>query len=288
MRPKIKSLLPPILTYSMKNVLNYARFKKYENITKKNTDLKNIHKGKRCFILGSGPSIKKENLEPLKDEIVFALNNFYVHDQFSDIMSGSCEKYYMVAPIHPPQTEDEWKNWFLDMEKNIGSNIKMIFGLNNYEFNIKYITDKYGLFKKHVSFWYYAGKTLEKERMNSSGIDISSSVYSSETVSLYALMVAIYMGFDEIYLLGMDHNYVLYDDVADMRMYARAIHQEKEKNRTTVDYINEFKSLYEIFYKYNMLDQLSDAKIYNASSGGILKLFPRVKFTNLFKDERTV
>ena len=68
---------------------NYKYFPQYKDLVAKNSELKDIHKCKRCFILGNGPSIKKENLKPLKNEIVFALNNFYVHDDFAEIMGAA-------------------------------------------------------------------------------------------------------------------------------------------------------------------------------------------------------
>ena len=39
--------------------------------------LKNKYKGKRCFIMGNGPSLKAEDLELLKDEYCFGQNKIY-------------------------------------------------------------------------------------------------------------------------------------------------------------------------------------------------------------------
>jgi len=41
-------------------------------------ELKDIHKGKRAFIIGTGPSLKKTDLSKLKNEITFGLNRSYV------------------------------------------------------------------------------------------------------------------------------------------------------------------------------------------------------------------
>lgn len=40
--------------------------------------LKNKHKGQRCFIVGSGPSLKVDDLNKLKDEVTFACNKIYL------------------------------------------------------------------------------------------------------------------------------------------------------------------------------------------------------------------
>ena len=38
---------------------------------------KNIHKGERCFIIGTGPSLTTGDLELLKDEICFGSNRIF-------------------------------------------------------------------------------------------------------------------------------------------------------------------------------------------------------------------
>ena len=160
-------------------------------------------------MLGSGPSIKDENLKPLKNEIVFALNNFYVHDDFPEIMSGDVEKYYMTAPIHPPQTAKEWINWFADMEKNMPINANMIFGISKHINNVNNILEQYHFFKNHQKYWYYAGINInDYYQYSPRDIDIARMTWVANTVSIYAIIFAIYMGFNEIYLLGMDHNYI--------------------------------------------------------------------------------
>jgi hypothetical protein len=276
----IKYYLPPILLDKLKNLFSIFNFLKYQKIIAANIELKDIHKGKRCFILGSGPSIQKEDLKPLKDEIVFALNNFYVHEDFKIVMSGSIQKYYMTAPIHPPQIEAEWKNWFEDMEKNIPQNINMIFGLNKNKINIKYILDKYQLFKDHKINWYYAGiTTSEYSKFNLNEINITNMIWSAGTVSIYALIMAIYMGFDEIYLLGMDHSQICNTNKDNIRFYKKATFQEKEtplnisENKYTQ--VQQYKGRLIQWNQYYMLEKYTIPKIKNLSDGSLLQIFER-------------
>lgn len=285
MNSLINDFFPPILLDFLYFLNRYRFFLPYKSLLQKNIELKNIHQGKRCFILGSGPSIKHEDLLPLKNEIVFALNNFYVHDNFQEIMSGDESKYYIVAPIHPPQTEEEWRHWLTDMSKNVSQNITLLFGLDSNAINIKYMCDTYDLFNKAQLYWYYTLHTFKKDSFNKKYIDISHAIYRAETVSIYAIILALYMGFEEIYLLGMDHNYFLYDNENDMRMYKNGLHQKDEFKRSFGDdfYVNEYLRQYNIFTKYSVLQNNTTAKIYNASSEGLLKVFPRVNYNELFK-----
>ena len=46
--------------------LQYTLNKETRNNLKKNKNLKNIHKGERCFIIGNGPSLKYYDLKQTK------------------------------------------------------------------------------------------------------------------------------------------------------------------------------------------------------------------------------
>ena len=196
LKNRIKQFLPPLLFNYVNNFRNYHDFLKHSNLIKTNINLKNKHKGEKCFILGSGPSINDEDLKPLKNEIVFALNNFYVHDDFSEIMRGEVEKYYMTAPIHPPQTETEWKDWFSDMEQHMPKNVNLIFGISNQNNNIKSILSHHNLFVNFKKYWYYAGINInDYYNYKPRDIDITRMTWISDSVSIYSLIFAIYMGF---------------------------------------------------------------------------------------------
>jgi hypothetical protein len=112
-------------------------------------------------------------------------------------------------------------------------------------------------------------------------------IWNANTVSIYALIIAIYMGFDEIVLLGMDHNYFLYDNEKEMRIYSSSIHQEDEFKRTFGEdfYTIEFLRQYRIFRQYALLQKKCQAKIFNSSSSGILKVFPKKKFISFFEQQ---
>ena len=278
---RIKQFIPPLLLNYVKDFRNYYDFLKHSYLVKTNINLKNKHKGKKCFILGSGPSINDEDLKPLKNEIVFALNNFYVHDDFSKIMSGDVEKYYLTAPIHPPQIEKEWKDWFSDMENNMPKNVNLIFGISNQINTAKSILDHQNFFVNHQKYWYYAGININDYYIyKPADIDITRMTWIADTASIYSLIVAIYMGFGEIYLLGMDHNYICNNE-SNYRFYQKGIHQNNEVERTIKD-ASRTKHLsfgmYKIFHQYELLSNNSHTKIYNSSRNSLLDVFKYVQF----------
>ena len=286
LKNRIKQFLPPLFLNYINDFRNFYDFLKHSNLIKTNINLKNKHEGKRCFILGSGPSINDEDLKPLKNEIVFALNNFYVHEKFSEVMSGEVEKYYMTAPIHPPQTESEWKDWFFDMEQHMPKNSTLIFGISNQNNNIKNIIDHHNLFVNYKKYWYYAGINInDYYNYKTADLDITRMTWIADTVSIYSLIVAIYMGFNEIYLMGMDHNYIC-NNKSNYRFYKDGIHQNNEEKRIIKDTsLTKHLSfgMYKIFNQYELLSNNSYTKIYNTSRNSLLDIFEYVTFKDVIK-----
>jgi hypothetical protein len=284
LKNSLKRFTPPILVNKTKDLINYIDFLKYKEIVKNNVELKDKHKGGRCFLLGSGPSIKDENLKPLKNEIVFALNNFYVHDDFPEIMSGDVEKYYMTAPLHPPQTETEWKEWFSDMENNMPNNVNLIFGISNQINTAKIIMDRHNLFEDHQKYWFYGGINInDYYNYKLRDIDITRMIWIADTVSIYSLIFAIYMGFSEIYLLGMDNNYICNNE-SNYRFYKNGIHQNNESERITKGSSRTKKEslgIYKVFSQYELLLKYSNTKIYNISNNSLLDVFKFVTFNDV-------
>ncbi len=270
-----------IIRYS----LNEVDFYRYKKLILKNEKVKGIGKGKRVFLIGSGNSIKKIDLNLLSNDNVIVLNNGCVIDEYKKIMSGSGIKVHLIAPIHPPQTDQEWVAWFKKLQANILTDSYFFVGLNSYKRNAFNLIKENSLFCKHQVNWYYTGKEMPASNRFESlfkGLNLTKMIYTGEAASIYGLILAEYMQFDEIILLGMDHDYFLYDDEGSMRVYSEAEHQKNELNRTFNSdfYVEEFYRQYKIFKKYSVLRDIFKSRVYSCS-GPVLKVFKRKKFDQL-------
>lgn len=263
----------------------FASFKfiMFKSNLKGNLDIELLHEEQACFILGSGNSLNTQDLTKLKDKNVITINNVFVKDDYNEIVCGSGGKYHICAPIHPPQTEDEWLAWLKDMDSKIPPHVKLIFGVSTSNMNIKRLVDNNQLFIGREIYWYFTGKKYNVRKPNLDGISVYNNVYSCEAASLYAIFYAMHMGFSKIYLMGMDHDYFLHDNESDMRIYSSAIHQKDEFKRTFGDdfYVEEFLRQYKIFKKYSFLNTTYPGRIVNLSSGKVLKIFQRNKFEDV-------
>ena len=88
------------------------------------------------------------------------------------------------------------------------------------------------------------------------------------------------MGFKEIYLLSVDHNYICNNE-SNYRFYQNCIHQKNEVERT-IKGASQTKHLsfgeYKIFHQYELLSNNSHTNIYNSSINSLLDVFKYVKF----------
>ena len=98
----IKEVCPPFFIGQLKKISDALKLLFMDNYLKKsfkrNSEFKNVHKGKRCFIIATGPSIASQNLLPLKNELCISVSQFYLHPGFSEIKPF----YHIHAPNHPP------------------------------------------------------------------------------------------------------------------------------------------------------------------------------------------
>ena len=269
----IKGRVSLFIINSIKTIFSWLVYVTNRSLLRQNRVLKNKHKGARCFILGSAPSINNIDLSLLKDEITFPLNNFYVHPKFKELISGSGLQYYMIAPIHPPQSTSQWLEWLKGIDKFVPNTVVMLFGINwRRKLNLYKLIRENGLFTKNTIFYFFAGKFYSDVLSNKS-CDFSKMLISARAVSTYAVLLAMYMGFNKIYLLGVDQNYIC---TKKKRFYSDAIHNKYEHDSLGFDNEKLLLSTATVLRENKMLANIAKSKgveIINLSDESILDMY---------------
>ncbi|WDE95973.1 hypothetical protein PQO03_09630 [Lentisphaera profundi] len=235
-----------------------------------------LDSSKKCFIIGSGPSIKDQNLKLIRGHQLIFLNNMFVHEDLISLCDYN-DVYLLAAPLHPPQSREEWRSWLKEMNQKVPSSVKLIFGLSDYKDNVKSIIEENNLFKNHAIRYYLPYYYFSANKIS---FDFDKFVSLASTASVYAIMFSIYSSVKEVYLLGIDHSYILYENTSEMRYYSSAKHQKNEEERCqeTADFSacrHFFKSTAEIITQYELLG-VNDVQIYSISKSTLLKSFPIV------------
>lgn len=246
--------------------LNYiaAHFDSFRD-GKKIKKLKGIHSGKRCFIIGNGPSLKAEDLDKLlcNQEITFAFNRIYhIFEQ------------------------TEWRPTYY-----ISQDQKMLAGckedVEKIDAGIKFIPVEMGWYENihinNVQTFHIVNRNIGEFPDFSE--DVSREVINSLTVVYTAIQFAVYMGIKEIYLIGVDHHFhTSINDKGEIVVDPTAKDYFSEKYNTDKDklYIpNTDKSTLTFIAAKRYADE-HGIYIYNATRGGKLEVFERVDFDLLF------
>lgn len=221
--------------------------------------LKNIHQGQRCFIVATGPSLRMDDLDTLKEnnEICISLNSIW--EAFT--MTEWRPDYYVV--------EDHQA-----MEGRYGE------GTKNIEARYVFVGDTNGDFwdKDHASnmLRYHACYEYSEKKLPKFSENFAQKCYAAGTVTYSCMQLAAYMGFKNIYLLGVDFSYYgLPRNVKYTHFF-----QYRENDIQSVAYTEQVLLAYQSAKLYA---DSHDMKICNATRGGKLEVFERVDFDSLFQ-----
>lgn len=212
---------------------------------------KDLYRGCRCFIIGNGPSLRTSDLECLHEnnEITFAANQIY---KIFDQVKWRPDYYCCVDDLLIQQ--------YIDNITVINCKDKFLFDYFNYSYGVEK--------KQDIQYIHIKGLAYEIEPPKFSS-DISKEIYMGYTVTYAMLQIACYMGFKEIYLIGVDHS--------DWGKHFIEDYIEIE----TYPYIYDDKSLLAYKSSKEYCDE-KNIKVYNATRGGKLEVFSRVDFDTLF------
>lgn len=232
-----------------------------------NARFKNVHAGKRCFVLCTGPSISKENLKPLANEICFSVSNFYKHSDFTVIKP----RYHCVPNVLPPHSDETITRWFTEMNEHT---LQAALFLGERQ---KSLIRKQRLFAgRDVSFLCMESQNPIED---ASQIDPTRQMPSPWSSPILCISIAVYMGFREIYLLGTDHDWLFkgkYDYFFDRESCVLKDPAVDDKGRLKhiVADLEATLGLWKQYIGLRAIAESKNVKIVNLAQGSFLNVFP--------------
>lgn len=213
---------------------------------------------KRCFIIGNGPSLVSEDLDVLAE-----------HNEF-------CIGLNMVHKVY---RKTKWRPDYICIcdKLAVSQTLNHIFENNRCPV---FLTDAVRLYFSPFQYdkeilYHEAYNRDDDYRIIKFGTELSSgNIPSGWTVSYIAIQLAVYMGFDKIYLLGMDNSNWLQHCTDDYWSESPIMNGTSEE-LTTLVCRNAYKRAKAASVEFGF-------KIYNATRGGYLEEFERVNFDELF------
>ena len=234
--------------------------------------------GRRCFIVGNGPSLQTQNLRLLNGEIVFSVSSGYHHKDYSAYRP----RFHCVPQITYTEkfTREVARDWFREMHEQTGD--AEIF-LSQHE---ESLVREYNLFPgRVVSYLCMHGEFRDNSTPR---LDITRVVPAVCSVPIMCLMIALYMGFKNIYLLGVEHDSFRtrkYTYFYEPTVLAGKTGSVTPDGTVTDDVCDELYTYYRLFNQYRAINRIARFRgvgVYNATAGGALEEFERVSFESLF------
>ncbi len=224
--------------------------------------LKNIHKGKRCFIVGTGPSLRIEDLDKLArfHEICISVSGIvraYDSTQWRP-------DYYLC------QYGYGFKEWKAALLKDGGTKHMLIPDICLED------EDNPAFVKFHLSVL-----NIWEPYPPGFSNDFSQGAYVGGDVIYTCIQLAAYLGCSEIYLYGVDHSYsaskkynhfrndYLSDERGDPTVNSEVVERESIDTKISLAYARE-------------VGKERGFSIYNASRKTLLNVFEKINFDLLF------
>jgi hypothetical protein len=287
MREITKFFLPTALIFFFKKIVGNVLSFKLHNKVNENIKLKNIHKGKRCFILATGPSINNQNLTSLANEICISVGQFYNHKDALTIKPS----YHIEAPMHEPFAEDYIKKFSDKISLIYTHDVNIFLGVNQYKHSFhKHENLFFDLFKYNYINYFFNNHLDDISSKFESMWNLTGTPFAPRTVIYSAIQLAAYMGFKEIYLLGCDHDYLLryFNNTLDGQHF----YNEKLSTFGSADSQNSkdfnlemwFEEYFWRWKQYRLMDEYLRKKnqfIFNATEKSMLDVFEKVDFKKL-------
>ena len=228
---------------------------------------KNRYQGQRCFLIGNGPSLRAEDLTTLHEagEITFAFNRIY--------------NIFEQTP---------WRPTFY-----ISQDEKMLAGcadiVNTLPLPTKFIPIQlkwwHNIRIDGAAYFNIINQTAEDPLEFGFSDEIAHGIFNSSTGMYTAAQLAAYMGFTQIYLIGVDHHFHISRNnkgkiVVDLS--AKDYFSDKYNEDKANLYIPNTEKSTLTYYAMKDHCERRGIQVFNATRGGKLEVFQRVEFERLF------
>jgi hypothetical protein len=247
------------------------------NMTVNMGGLKGAYAGQRCVLMGNGPSLNRMDLDLFKNEQVWGSNKCYL---LFDRIQWRPNFYVAVDSRVVPDIRLEINQLIETMPKS------------RFFFPVKY--REWGILRSGPAvYWYRESSDVESiEPENRFTRDASAWVSNVNTVTVAALQLAAYLGFNPIYLIGCDTSYIVPDTVQheggkSFRLVSTA---DDDPNHFASNYFGA-GSKWHPPRPENMIQNYEQAKVicdqlgiqvFDATVGGKLDVFPKVDYSTVF------
>ncbi len=229
---------------------------------RKLVSLKGKFSGRRCFIMGNGPSLLKCDLTLLRNEITICSNaNYLIWDKI-----GFVPTFLTVEDCLVAEDRSSELNSIHQTMKVFPFDLRKFLSYSNDTVYVNFIRDYKGFPKFSAKF--------------------EDIVYWGGTVSMLNLQLAYYLGCTKIYLIGFDHHYAVPDKIVNHVITS----ETDDVNHIHPNYFGkgyrwhdpDVERMERGYAKARSFMDSRGIEVRNATVGGELEVFGRTDYLSLF------
>ena len=238
-------------------------------------ELADKYKGERCVIMGNGPSLNKMNLSVFDNEFVWASNRAYL---LFDRISWRPSFWVSVDRRVVPDIADELLELQLSLSEAMFffPDVFLLTGI---------------LESRPNTWWFYERRDEQNFPYGVFSLDVPSYVASAHTVTITSIQLAVHLGFNPIYLIGCDTEYLVPPSSISERGNPEHLLSQANDDPNHFDprYFGTGRRWHQphpdlMLKHYAQVRQVTDTigvSVYNATVGGALEAFDRVDYSQL-------
>lgn len=218
---------------------------------------KNFYLGKRCFVIGNGPSLNKQDLTLMKNE--FTIGSNYLYHNYEKM--GFLPTIFTIVN-------------YLVAEQRIGE-INSLNTIKIFPYFLNYCIKQ----DSNTTF-------INSHAIKGFPKDLLKNISWQSTVTFFNLQLAYWLGFSEVYLVGVDNSYVqpksgnegsmVEQDKDDPNHFSKSYFKGLQWQKADTEAMDDM-------YKHVKVAFTNDNRtVFNATHGGKLETFNRKSYEKLF------
>lgn len=249
-------------------VAEHEIHKQYQSLLARNEIFRGRHAGRRCFVIGNGPSINEQDLSALAGEITLVTNAFCRHP----ILSRWQPDYYFVSdPVYFDGSETARES-FSEIRARVSNTTYFV------PHKAREVIERDALLPPEQTYYVALAGNLAH------GLpwqpDFTRVLPDVRTVVQLAIMGAMFMGCSPIYLLGLDHDWLAHAGTH----YTFYTGDEAEKHDWK--YADLMEAVLIMWRGYESIRKVAEGegiRIVNATRGGFLDVFERAEYESVIR-----
>ena len=229
-----------------------------KKIFNKKSEKLNKKRKERVFIIANGPSLSSVNILSLIKEDIITMNFFIKHKDSDSIIPN----YHVMAD--PAE--------FADSEKNLSKTLKLNADRFVLHSSSKKIVEKLNINK---NIFYFDPMLASLNEYDGGMFDFHTCIPRPRSSTQLAMMLALFLGYKKIYLLGVDDDQLSNSQQVNLHFYKQS-KDELESETSYLTYLDRLYGKAKTFEGYNVIKRVSDnvgIKIINLNPNSRLDIF---------------